>query len=129
MSAIAPAPTSFWGRNGRRGGLSLAPGANRIMSSWQPEAGRGFLASAGRFPLAEGKVWSVRESGGTIYMNFGPRWTEALTVTISKREEGAFAASGMVPKRLESRRVRVRGWIEERNGPRIEVTRPEQIEI
>jgi len=23
----------------------------------------------------------------------------------------------------------VRGWIEERNGPRIELTRPEQIEI
>jgi hypothetical protein len=26
-------------------------------------------------------------------------------------------------------RVRVRGWLEERNGPRIEVIRPEQIEI
>jgi endonuclease YncB( thermonuclease family) len=93
------------------------------------ESGAELAAERGRFTLVEGKVWSVRESGGTIYMNFGPRWTEALTVTISKREEGAFAASGVVPKRLESRRVRVRGWIEERNGPRIEATRPEQIEI
>jgi hypothetical protein len=77
----------------------------------------------------EGKVWSVRESGGTIYINFGRRWTQALTVTISKRDESAFTAAGVEPKKLEARRVRVRGWIEERNGPRIEATRPEQIEL
>lgn len=40
-----------------------------------------------------------------------------------------FAAVGIEPKKLENRRVRVRGWVEERNGPRIEATRPEQIEI
>jgi endonuclease YncB( thermonuclease family) len=83
----------------------------------------------GRFTVVEGKVWSVRESGGTIYINFGRRWTQALTVTISKRDESAFAAAGVEPKKLEARRVRVRGWIEERNGPRIEATRPEQIEL
>ena len=59
-------------------------------------------------------------------MNFGRRWSEALTVTISKRNERNFAAAGLDPKRLENRRVRVRGWIEERNGPRIEAASPEQ---
>src|SRR4029450_7066059 len=83
----------------------------------------------GRFTVAEGKVWSVRESAGTIYINFGRRGPQALTVTISKRDERAFAAAGVEPKKLEARRVRVRGWIEERNGPRIEATRPEQIEL
>jgi len=87
------------------------------------------LAERGHFTVVEGKVLSVRESGGTIYMNFGRRWSEALTVTISKRNERNFAAAGLDPKRLENRRVRVRGWIEERNGPRIEALRPEQIEI
>jgi endonuclease YncB( thermonuclease family) len=86
-------------------------------------------AERGRFTLAEGKVWSVRESGGTIYINFGRRWTQALTVTIAKRDERAFAAAGIEPKKLEARRVRVRGWIEERNGPRIEAASPEQIEL
>jgi endonuclease YncB( thermonuclease family) len=86
-------------------------------------------AARGRFTLVEGKAWSVRESGATIYINFGPRWGEALTVTISKRDESGFAAAGVAPKKLEARRLRVRGWIEERNGPRIEATRPEQIEI
>ena len=86
-------------------------------------------AARGRFTLVEGKAWSVRESAGTIYINFGPRWGEALTVTISKRDESAFAAAGRTPKSLEARRLRVRGWIEERNGPRIEASHPEQIEI
>jgi micrococcal nuclease len=40
-----------------------------------------------------------------------------------------FAGAGLQPKSLERRRVRVRGWIEERNGPRIEASHPEQIEI
>jgi endonuclease YncB( thermonuclease family) len=86
-------------------------------------------AERGRFTVVEGKVWSVRESAGTIYINFGRRWAQALTVTISKRDEGAFAAAGVAPKKLEARRVRVRGWIEERNGPRIEASSPEQIEL
>jgi hypothetical protein len=87
------------------------------------------IAERGHFTVVEGKVSSVRESGGTIYVNFGRRWSQALTVTILKRHERSFAAAGMEPKRLENRRVRVRGWVEDRNGPRIEATRPEQIEI
>jgi endonuclease YncB( thermonuclease family) len=87
------------------------------------------LAARGRFSVVEGKVLSVRESGGTIYLNFGRRWSEALTVTISKRHERIFSGAGLSPKRLESRTVRIRGWIEERNGPRIEAYRPEQIEV
>jgi endonuclease YncB( thermonuclease family) len=89
----------------------------------------GLLAERGRFSVVEGTILSVRESGGTIYMNFGRRWSQALTVTIAKRREAAFVAAGLDPKRLERRRIRVRGWIEERNGPRIEASRPEQIEI
>ena len=87
------------------------------------------VAERGRFAVVEGKVVSVRESGGTIYVNFGRRWSQALTVAILKRNERTFVAAGMELKKLENRRVRVRGWVEERNGPRIEATGPEQIEI
>jgi len=93
------------------------------------EAGADLLAEQGHFTVVEGKVLSVRESGGTIYMNFGRRWSQALTVTILKRHERIFTAAGVAPGKLENRRVRVRGWIDERNGPRMEATRPEQIEI
>jgi Staphylococcal nuclease homologue len=83
----------------------------------------------GRFTIVEGNVLSVRESGGTIYVNFGRRWSEDFTVTIAKRNERAFTAAGLEPKRLAGRRIRVRGWIEERGGPWVEASRPEQIEV
>lgn len=87
------------------------------------------LAERGHFALVEGKVVSVRESGATIYVNFGRRWSTDFTVTIPKRNGRNFAAAGLDPKTLAGRRIRVRGWIEERGGPWIEATRPEQIEF
>src|SRR5258707_390670 len=86
-------------------------------------------AERGRFTLVEGKVVSVRESGGTIYVNFGRRWSQDFTVTISKRHERIFAAAGLEPQKLSGRRVVVRGWVEERGGPWIEPPTPDQIEI
>jgi endonuclease YncB( thermonuclease family) len=87
------------------------------------------LGSKGRFAVIEGKVLSVRESGGTIYVNFGRRWSEDFTVTILKRISARFVAAGLDPKRLEGRRIRVRGFVEERGGPWIEAMAPEQFEI
>jgi hypothetical protein len=93
------------------------------------DSGTELLGGRGLFALVEGKVLSVRESGGTIYMNFGRRGSQALTVTILKRQERIFVAAGIAPNKLENRHVRVRGWVEERSGPRIEASGPEQIEI
>jgi len=87
------------------------------------------LAERGHFALVEGTVLSVRESGATIYVNFGRRWSEDFTVTILKRNARTFTAAGLEPKRLEGRHVRVRGIVEERGGPWIEAVRPEQIEL
>ena len=89
----------------------------------------GVLKSRGAFALVEGRVESVRESGGTIWVNFGRRWSEDFTVTIAKRNERMFSAAGLDPKSLSGRRVRIRGWIEERGGPWVEAARPEQIEV
>jgi endonuclease YncB( thermonuclease family) len=86
-------------------------------------------AARGQFALVDGKVLSVRESGATIYLNFGRRWTRDFTVTILKRHRREFAAAGIDPKQLEGRPIRVRGWVEQRNGPVIEADAPEQIEL
>lgn len=86
-------------------------------------------AERGRFVLVEGKLLSVRESGATIYMNFGRRWTRDFTVTILRRQARVFAAAGLEPKRLEGHRIRVRGFVEQRGGPIIEAAAPEQIEL
>jgi endonuclease YncB( thermonuclease family) len=87
------------------------------------------LAERGRFTVIEGRVLSVRESGGTIYLNFGRRWSEDFTVTVPKRSERSFVAAGLELRKLAGRRVRVRGMVEERGGPWIESMRPEQVEF
>ena len=89
----------------------------------------GLTARRGRFALVEGKVLSVRESGATIYVNFGRRWTRDFTVTIARRLQRTFAAAGLAPGSLAGRRIRVRGWIEQRSGPIIAADAPEQIEL
>ena len=86
-------------------------------------------AVRGRVALVEGKVLSVRESGATIYVNFGRRWAQDFAVTILKRHRRDFAAAGIEPKELEGRRIRVRGWVEQRRGPMMEASVPEQIEV
>jgi len=83
----------------------------------------------GQFALVEGKVLSVRESGATMYLNFGRRWTRDFTVTILKRHRRDFITAGVDPKRLEGHPIRVRGWIEQHSGPVIEAAAPEQIEL
>ncbi|HLX17970.1 MAG TPA: thermonuclease family protein [Bradyrhizobium sp.] len=87
------------------------------------------LAGMGRLTLVEGKVLSVRQAGATTYLNFGRNWTRDFAVTISRRVIPVFEAAGLVPKSLENRRIRVRGFVEARGGPRIEVLRVEQIEL
>lgn len=86
-------------------------------------------SARGEFALVEGRVLSVRESGGTIYVNFGRRWSEDFTATIPKRLESRFTAASLAPQSLSGRLVRIRGIVEARGGPWIEVVRPEQIEF
>lgn len=87
------------------------------------------LARIGQFTIVEGDVRSVRQAGATIYLNFGPRWTRDFAATISRRIMPSFETAGVVPTSFDHRRVRVRGWVERRGGPRIEVLRVGQIEV
>src|ERR1700742_2325992 len=79
------------------------------------------LAGIGRFMVVEGRVLSVRQAGATTYLNFGRNWTRGFAVTIPKRMMGTIEAAGIALKSFENRRIRVRGWVEARGGPRIEV--------
>jgi endonuclease YncB( thermonuclease family) len=87
------------------------------------------LAGIGQFTLVEDKVLSVRQAGATTYLNFGRNWTRDFAVTISRRMLPVFEAADIALKSLENRRIRVRGWIEARGGPRIDVLRVGQIEV
>jgi endonuclease YncB( thermonuclease family) len=86
------------------------------------------LAGIGRFTVVEGRVLSVRQAGATTYLNFGRNWTRDFAVTISRRMLARVEAAGIALKSLENQRIRVRGFVEARGGPRIEVLHPGQIE-
>jgi endonuclease YncB( thermonuclease family) len=94
-----------------------------------PAESPNLLARRGQFALVEGKVLSVHPSGGTIYVNFGRRWTRDFTVTIRRRLQRSFTAAGVEPSKLQGRRIRVRGFIEQHGGPIIDAEYPEQIEF
>jgi endonuclease YncB( thermonuclease family) len=84
------------------------------------------LHNRGKFTLVEGKVLSVREFGGTIYLNFGRRYTRDFSAAIAQRDARKFA---LAPKQLQDKTILVRGIVEERSGPIIEVSEPGQIEL
>jgi len=111
----------------RNAGLGLWADPHYVMRRAEDPAG--ILAVRGEFAVVEGKVLSVRESGGTIYVNFGRRFAEDFTVTVPRRLDRKFSAAGMTLKKLTGQHVRVRGTVEERGGPWIEAAHPEQIEI
>ena len=84
---------------------------------------------AGQYELVEGRVLLAEMSGGRVFLNFGRYWKEDFTAVIDARALRLFADSGFDPLMLQEALVRVRGWVDDRDGPRIEVTHPEQIEV
>lgn len=82
-----------------------------------------------RYEIVEGRVVSAARVGSRVYLNFGQYWKEDFTVVIERGGLRRFEEAGVDPLMFENALVRVRGWIEERDGPRIEVTHPEQIEL
>lgn len=87
------------------------------------------LAEVGRFAVVEGKVSSVRQAGTIWYVNFSRRRIEGFAATISRRMMPTIEAQGLSLTSLAGRRVRLRGWVTRRGGPRIEVVHPGQIEV
>jgi endonuclease YncB( thermonuclease family) len=82
-----------------------------------------------RFEIVEGVVLDAAAANGRVYLNFGADWRTDFTVSIAGQSLALFAQAGLDPLALERRRIRVRGWIERYNGPTIEATHPEQVEL
>lgn len=81
------------------------------------------------YQLVEGRVVSVGEGAGRVYLNFARDWKSDFTISVARKDASAFQAEGIDLKALAGKRVRMRGWVIWRNGPMIEATHPEQIEI
>jgi endonuclease YncB( thermonuclease family) len=83
----------------------------------------------GSFQLVEGRVLEAAVVRGRAYLNFGADWRSDFTISISPKDRRRFKAAGIDTADYAGRRIRVRGWLKSYNGPMIEVTHPEQIEV
>lgn len=88
-----------------------------------------WLARAGHYELVEGRVLLADQVGRRVYLNFGRFWKEDFTAVIEAKALRLFAKAGLDPMLLDGALVRIRGWVDDWDGPRIEVTHPEQIEV
>jgi endonuclease YncB( thermonuclease family) len=80
------------------------------------------------FQLVEGRVTGVTQSGGRVYVNFGDDWRTDFTAGVLRRKVVANLERGEI-EALRGRRVRVRGFIERRNGPFVEISTWAQVEL
>lgn len=119
MPAALPCPQASAARlataeeTARQAGRGLwAPGMGLVQRADDPHLAR----KAGRFAVVEGQVRSVGMAGKTFFLNFGVRWIIDFTVTIADTDRKRFAAAGLDPATLAGRVVRVRGWLEEKDG-------------
>ncbi len=83
----------------------------------------------GGFQLVEGRVLDASVIKGRAYLNFGADWRTDFTVSMAPARRRLFEAEGIDVRDYAGRRVRVRGWLKSFNGPMIEATHPEQIEV
>lgn len=78
------------------------------------------------FQLIEGQVTTATTVRGRTFLNFGDNYRTDFTVTIAPEHLRSFPYD---PSQLDGKRIRVRGWLTLLNGPEIQATHPEQIEL
>ncbi|MGE0152601.1 MAG: thermonuclease family protein [Reyranellaceae bacterium] len=82
-----------------------------------------------RFQIVEATVAAVGRVRGTVYLNTGGDWRSDFTARLERPALKLFAAAGQDPAALKGRTVRIRGWLRLYNGPFVDVTHPQQIEL
>jgi endonuclease YncB( thermonuclease family) len=84
---------------------------------------------ANEYRVVEGKVFSTAMRNNVFYINFSKDWRTDFTVAIPSEKRMDFAKQGINLMGLNSKTIRVRGWVRTKNGPMIEISHPQQIEV
>ena len=88
----------------------------------------GLAQDVDSFQIVEGIITSTAEVRGRVYLNFGADYKTDFTVVIDADARKAFDGA-YDPLALEGAKVRVRGWVELKNGPSIWLTHPAPLEL
>jgi hypothetical protein len=83
----------------------------------------------GTFQIVEGTVLAVSTSRGRAFLNFGLNRYDDFTVTIAPAALKRMMKEGSNPAQWAGKTIRVRGWLSLLNGPELEVTHAEQVEL
>jgi len=81
------------------------------------------------FQVVEGRIVRVALVRGTIYLNFDRNWRRGFSASLRRGDSGLLGDYASNPKGLEGRSVRVRGWIEQRGGPSIDLSSGGLLEV
>lgn len=79
--------------------------------------------------IVEGRITDVSSNSFRTTVEFAPRHDHAFTVTILQRNVAIFERSGLDFKALIGRILRVRGLLDLRFGPQIEIASSDDIEL
>lgn len=99
------------------------------LTGYTPRSSDQALAAKGRFGIVEGVVTRVANIDGRVFLNFGEDYRTDFTVHVRPKDVPAFKQAGANLDALEGKRLRVRGVVREQNGPTIDASVPEQIEV
>jgi endonuclease YncB( thermonuclease family) len=88
-----------------------------------------FAEKAGTFVIVEGHVSGVDTGGFRATLSFGPRRGQDFSVTILQRNIKIFNAAGFNLASFAGQIIRVRGLLDTRFGPQIEISSPDEVEI
>ncbi|MCB9979775.1 MAG: hypothetical protein H6863_01375 [Rhodospirillales bacterium] len=81
------------------------------------------------FQIVEGTVVSAATQKNVIYLNFGSNWRTDFTIGIKPEARRLFSKAGLQPLQWAGKTLRVRGWLEDYNGPYIDIDHPQRIEF
>lgn len=82
-----------------------------------------------QYEIVSGTVASVSNTKSAVYLNFGSDWKTDFTARVAKDVLAAHPDLANILAGYKGKRVAVRGWIERRNGPLVDVRHSDQIEI
>jgi endonuclease YncB( thermonuclease family) len=83
----------------------------------------------GTFQLLEGRIANVSVTRSSIYLNFSADRHRGLSAFLKQADRDRLGVFADNPKGLARRWVRVRGWIEHRDGPSIDLSAAGELEI
>ena len=100
--------------------------AYRVRSASRP---RSLYRHRHTFQVVAGTVVAVAKRRSATYLNFGPDWRKDFTVLVTRGDRKRLRKGGVDLASFKGRRIRVRGWIEMRNGPMIRVRHVAELEV